>query len=341
MGAGSSICSPSSHSSRPRPVGRRGTACRYAPRSSPAPCGIPIRMRLEGLAALITGGGSGIGAATARRFVAEAAVVVTGGRPEPLEQLAGDIGAVAVPGDATSAEDVRRAVSIAVERNGGLDILVANAGGAGTAAAGETGDEAWRAALESNLTSAFLAAARRFRRCSPAAAARSSSSRPRPRSWRHRAGGIHGREDGAARAHSLARGRLRPSRHPCQRRVSGWVRTGMADEQMDILAAARGLTREEAYEWPARHSRSAVPPSRRRSPPSASSSPPASRRSSRAPCFPSTVARRPSTSARWRSDPTERRVGVRWRSPVEPGRGGGRLWGSVKPAVAPRKSGTS
>ena len=91
-------------------------------------------MRLEGLVALITGGGSGIGAATARRFVAEgAAVVVTGRRPEPLEQLAGDIGAVAVPGDATSAEDVRHAVSAAVERNGGLDILVANAGGAGTA----------------------------------------------------------------------------------------------------------------------------------------------------------------------------------------------------------------
>jgi meso-butanediol dehydrogenase / (S,S)-butanediol dehydrogenase / diacetyl reductase len=207
-------------------------------------------MRLEGLVALVTGGGSGIGEATARRFVAEgAAVVVTGRRPEPLEQLAGDIGAVAVPGDATSADDVRRAVSIAVERNGGLDILVANAGGAGTAAAGETDDEAWRAALESNLTSAFLSA----REALPAMLARGGGSIVVVASEAALVAppGLAGYTAAKTALLGLTRS-LAVDYGPLGIRANavcpGWVRTGMADEQMDVLAAARGLTRDEAYE---------------------------------------------------------------------------------------------
>ena len=57
-------------------------------------------MRLEGKVAIVSGGGTGIGAAAARMFAKEGAkVVVTGRRPEPLEEVAAETGGLAVAGD--------------------------------------------------------------------------------------------------------------------------------------------------------------------------------------------------------------------------------------------------
>jgi NAD(P)-dependent dehydrogenase (short-subunit alcohol dehydrogenase family) len=87
--------------------------------------------RLEDKTAVITGAAGSIGAATARRFVAEGArVVLADLEGDALDALARELGpaAVAVPGDVTAGADVARAVQTAVERFGGLDIAFANAG---------------------------------------------------------------------------------------------------------------------------------------------------------------------------------------------------------------------
>ncbi len=117
-------------------------------------------MRLDGKVALITGGGSGIGAAVAERFVADGArVCVTGRRPEVLDELVRSLpsgSAVACQGDVSNLEDAQRMVETALSFGGKLDILVNNAG---IDAAGTVIDidlETWRRVIETNLTGPFL-----------------------------------------------------------------------------------------------------------------------------------------------------------------------------------------
>lgn len=88
---------------------------------------------LTGQTAVITGGAQGLGFAIAQRFVAEGARVVLGDvNLEAIEsaatQLGGDDVTVAVRCDVTSADDVDGLVAAAVDRFGGLDIMVNNAG---------------------------------------------------------------------------------------------------------------------------------------------------------------------------------------------------------------------
>lgn len=89
-------------------------------------------MALNGKVALITGGGTGIGAAITRRFVAEGArVCITGRREAILEEMAGSLPNQSVrycAGDVTQTEDVKRMVETAMAFDGKLDILVNNAG---------------------------------------------------------------------------------------------------------------------------------------------------------------------------------------------------------------------
>jgi meso-butanediol dehydrogenase/(S,S)-butanediol dehydrogenase/diacetyl reductase len=117
-------------------------------------------MKLSGKIALITGGGTGIGAATARRFVEEGAkVCITGRRRDKLEQTAESlpIGAVLIcPGDVTNYEDIRRIVAMALEFGGKLDILVNNAAIDAMGGVTQLSADEWRKALETNLTAPFL-----------------------------------------------------------------------------------------------------------------------------------------------------------------------------------------
>jgi 3-oxoacyl-[acyl-carrier protein] reductase len=88
---------------------------------------------LTGQTAVITGGAQGLGLAIAERFVAEGARVVLGdvnleATQAVAKQLGGDEVAVAVQCDVTQASDVEKLIQTAIERFGGLDIMVNNAG---------------------------------------------------------------------------------------------------------------------------------------------------------------------------------------------------------------------
>ncbi len=87
---------------------------------------------LEGKTAVVTGGGSGIGLATATRFAAEGAhVFITGRRQAELDAAVEAIGsATAVPGDVTDAADLDRLYDLVRLRGRGLDVLFTNAAAA-------------------------------------------------------------------------------------------------------------------------------------------------------------------------------------------------------------------
>ena len=85
---------------------------------------------LTGRTALVSGASSGLGLATAEALAEEGAnVVLFARRAEQLEENAARLGGVAVVGDVREDDDLERAVTTAVDRFGGLDILVWNGGG--------------------------------------------------------------------------------------------------------------------------------------------------------------------------------------------------------------------
>ena len=88
--------------------------------------------KLAGKIAVITGGSSGIGLATAKRFVEEGAhVVITGRREKDLKEAAAFIGrnVTTVAGDVSRVEDLDQLYAVVKEKHGHIDILFANAGG--------------------------------------------------------------------------------------------------------------------------------------------------------------------------------------------------------------------
>jgi len=113
---------------------------------------------LEGAHALVTGGGTGIGAAIAARLnSAGARITVAGRRLEPLEKVADSLSeAQALSFDVTDEAAVEAGLATAVERFGPVDILINNAGAAESTPFGRTTLAAWRAMLEVNLTGTFL-----------------------------------------------------------------------------------------------------------------------------------------------------------------------------------------
>jgi NAD(P)-dependent dehydrogenase (short-subunit alcohol dehydrogenase family) len=88
--------------------------------------------QLDGKVALITGGNSGLGLATAKRFVSEGAYVfITGRRQAELDAAVKNLGqnVIGVQGDVTNLKDLDRLYAVIKQKKGRLDILFANAGG--------------------------------------------------------------------------------------------------------------------------------------------------------------------------------------------------------------------
>ncbi len=112
---------------------------------------------LDGRHALITGGGTGIGAAIARAMAAEGATLSLVGRREaPLSDMAATLPkAAAVVADVTKADDCKAMVENAHAANGPIDIVIANAGAAESTPFGKMSSELWQGMIAINLTGAF------------------------------------------------------------------------------------------------------------------------------------------------------------------------------------------
>jgi meso-butanediol dehydrogenase / (S,S)-butanediol dehydrogenase / diacetyl reductase len=213
--------------------------------------------RLAGRAALVTGGGTGIGAAVARRLAAEGALVtVSGRRRVPLDALVDSLPegrGRAVEADVTDEAAVGRLVAAAVEHGGGrLDIVVNNAGAGAPGSVADIAPGAWRAALEVNLTAPLLVLQsslphlRAARGCvvnvSSVAALRAvTESAPYCTA---KAGLVMLTQQAALDLGPDVR---------VNAVCPGWVRTPMADGEMDELAAGLGVDREGAYAAVVRH----------------------------------------------------------------------------------------
>lgn len=111
----------------------------------------------EGRVALVTGGGSGIGRATALAFAdLGASVVLAGRRPEPLEETATmatgrGVEALAVPTNIRATDEVDALRDAAYERFGKVDFVVNNAGGQFPALPSQISDNGWRSVVDLNL----------------------------------------------------------------------------------------------------------------------------------------------------------------------------------------------
>jgi NAD(P)-dependent dehydrogenase (short-subunit alcohol dehydrogenase family) len=116
-------------------------------------------MRLKNKTAIITGGNSGIGLATARLFVQEGArIAIIGRNQATLDAAAAELGAnaLALQADVADVAATERAINRAAEHLGGLDILFANAGIPGDTPLGKTTLEAFETIIRINLTGVFF-----------------------------------------------------------------------------------------------------------------------------------------------------------------------------------------
>ncbi|ROM46190.1 3-oxoacyl-ACP reductase [Pseudomonas poae] len=197
---------------------------------------------------LITGAGTGIGAACARMYAEEdARLVLVGRRREPLEQVARDTGGLILVGDAACPDTWDGFIRQIREHYGRLDVLLACAGGHGLGSATQTSPATWADALRSNLDSAFYSA----RACLPLLQASagnivligsiaSLAAGPEVCGYTTAKHALLGLNRSLARDYGPHGVRVNAV-------CPGWVHTPMADAEMLPLMDAYGETLPQAY----------------------------------------------------------------------------------------------
>ena len=199
--------------------------------------------------AIVTGAGSGIGAACARRLGADGyGVVLSGRRREPLEEVAADIEqAVVVTGDVGNPEHGAALADAARQSFGGIDAVVLNAGIGDSAPAGDETPEGWEATIRVNLTGAFLVA----RAALPLLEERGGSIVGIASVNAMRAGpgwaSYCSSKAGLVMLCKTIAADYGPRGVRANAVCPGWVRTPMGDADMDCLAELHGTDREGAY----------------------------------------------------------------------------------------------
>ena len=201
-------------------------------------------------AAIVTGAGSGIGAAVALRLAEDGyGLVLSGRRREPLDDLVAEIGeaAVAVPGDVGDPAHAGALAAASLERFGGIDAAVLNAGIGDSQAAGDETPESWERTIRTNLTGAFLVAHAALpglvaRRGSVVGVASVNAMRAGP-GW----ASYCASKAGLVMLCKTIANDYGPAGVRANAVCPGWVRTPMGDADMDELARLRGTDREGAY----------------------------------------------------------------------------------------------
>ena len=209
---------------------------------------VKLYKRLENKIAVITGGGTGIGKAIAKRFSANGAcVAVMGRRSGPIQALADEIGGLAVQGDTTITSDCLRAVNMVKERYGGIDIIVANAGMVSVGSVTSLTEEAWEDTVRVNLTGVMRIA----RAAMPIMLERKNgailnvSSVAGLSAIGEMASYIASKHAviGLTKSMAIDYG---PKGVRVNTLCPGWVETPMSDEEMRQLAKEKNITYEEA-----------------------------------------------------------------------------------------------
>lgn len=203
-----------------------------------------------GKVVLITGGGTGIGAACARWFAGEGAqVAVTGRRQQPIEAVAREIGGLAIQADAASLAESQRVVDEIRARFGGLDVLVANAGIEAFGSVTELDPGEWQQVMDVNVNGVMYAA----RTAIPAMQARGGgaivvvaseaalTAGPRYAAYNTSKTALIGLARSMAYDHGGEGVRVNTI-------CPGWVRTEMSEREAAAIAAEKGISTEAQIE---------------------------------------------------------------------------------------------
>ncbi|MFD9949602.1 SDR family NAD(P)-dependent oxidoreductase [Nonomuraea sp. NPDC059023] len=196
---------------------------------------------------IVTGGGSGIGAAVAKAADAGTRVVICGRRRSALDRVAAETGALPIVADVTSEQDVGALVAEVVATFGRLDGVVANAGVMRSGTVLTLTPEDWETSLRTNLTSGYLlarAALPHLIASSGAFVAVSSIAALRAPAG---ASAYAASKAGLTMLTQTIAADFGPRGVRANVVCPGWVRTEMADEEMREFGRPLGLDREEAY----------------------------------------------------------------------------------------------